>query len=448
MPGPFRKLLVANRGAIARRVIRACDKLGIGSVAVYSEADAGAPYLAEASETLALSGSSAVETYLNIPALVDCVKRSGADAVHPGYGFLAESAAFALAIEEAGAVFIGPAPRFLEMMGDKINARALMAERGLPVFSGSDAVSDLEAALQAAQVIGYPVMLKPAGGGGGIGMRVVRDDNELSLAFSQARNLAGAAFGDDTLFLEAWIASPRHVEFQVLGDGRGGAMHLYERDCSLQRRHQKVIEEAPAPGIPRQELDLLAAKAAAISAAMRYDSVGTLEMLRDARGKFGFLEMNTRIQVEHGVTEAVTGVDLVATQIELAAGGKLPEQPPLDGFAVEARVYSEDSRTGLPSTGRLSHFRTPEMFGVRVDTGYAQGQSVTHYYDPLLAKVIGWGTTREQAVGRLLVGLKGLEIRGVQTNIPLLEVVLQDDAFLAADLDTGFLHRRRWLPES
>lgn len=446
MPGPFRKLLVANRGAIARRVIRACDKLGIRSVAVYSEADAGAPYLAEASETLALSGSSAVETYLNIPALVDCVKRSGADAVHPGYGFLAESAAFARAIQEAGAVFVGPSPHFLETMGDKISARALMAERGLPVFSGSAAVLDLEAARQAAEAIGYPVMLKPAGGGGGIGMRVVRDDSELSRAFSQARNLAAAAFDDDTLFLEACIASPRHVEFQVLGDGRGGAMHLYERDCSLQRRHQKVIEEAPAPGLPRQDLDLLAAKAAAISGAMGYDSVGTLEMLRAADGNFGFLEMNTRIQVEHGVTEAVTGVDLVATQIELAAGGQLPEQPPLDGFAVEARVYSEDSRTGLASTGRLSHFRVPEMFGVRVDTGYAQGQVVTPFYDPLLAKVIGWGTTREQAVGRLLVGLKGMEIRGVETNIPLLKVVLQDDEFLAADLDTGFLDRRRWLP--
>ena len=446
MPGPFRKLLVANRGAIARRVIRACDKLGIRSVAVYSEADAGAPYLAEASETLALSGSTAGETYLNIPALVDCVKRSGADAVHPGYGFLAESTAFAVAIEHAGAVFVGPSSRFLEMMGDKINARALMTELGLPVFAGSGAVSDLDAALQAAERIGYPIMLKPAGGGGGIGMRAVRDADELSRTFSQARKLVAAAFDDDTLFLEACIASPRHVEIQVIGDGKGGAMHLYERDCSLQRRHQKVIEEAPAPGISRKELDLLATKAAVVAGAMNYDSAGTLEMLRDADGKFGFLEMNTRIQVEHGVTEAVTGIDLVATQIELAAGGRLPEQPPLDGFAMEARVYSEDPRTGLPSTGLLSHFRLPDMFGVRVDTGYAQGQAVTPFYDPLLAKVIGWGTTREQAVGRLLVALKGLEIRGVQTNIPLLEVVLQDDEFLAADLDTGFLDRRRWLP--
>ena len=434
----FTKVLIANRGAIARRVVRACNALGIASVAVYSEADAGAPYLQEASEALPLRGNSAADTYLNVPALLECLQASGADALHPGYGFLAENAAFAEAVTAAGATFIGPSPRWLDHMGDKVKARALLSQHGFPVLPGSGVVATLEAALTAAERIGYPLMLKPSAGGGGIGMRRVRDGGELQRAFPQASQLAAGAFGDPALFLEALVEGARHVEIQLLADGRGGAMHLYERDCSLQRRHRKIIEEAPAPGIERASLDALAEQAARVMGELGYDNVGTLETLYRSREGFGFIEMNTRIQVEHGVTEAVTGMDLVATQIALAAGSRLPERPPLVGHAVEARVYAEDERTGFPATGTLTRLRTPELFGVRFDTGYRQGQAITPYYDPLIAKVIGWGNTREQAIGRTLVGVRALEIRGVASNVALLERALQDRRFLAGDVHVGF----------
>ncbi|MFW6093073.1 MAG: acetyl-CoA carboxylase biotin carboxylase subunit [Pseudomonadota bacterium] len=427
----FRRVLIANRGAIARRVIRACQTLGLESVAVYSEADADAPYLAEASRTLPLSGSEAADTYLNAPALLHCLQVSGADAVHPGYGFLAEDAAFARAVQEAGAVFIGPAPCWLEVMGDKVRARELLAGQGFPVLPGSDRLDDADAALAAARALGYPLMLKPAAGGGGIGMRVVHDGSALARGFAQARRLASGAFGDGGLFLETLMPHPRHVEIQLLGDGRGGAVHLYERDCSLQQGQRKLIEEAPAPGLPRSEVEALAERAAAAAAALGYDNVGTLETLRGADGRYGFIEMNTRIQVEHGVTEAVTGTDLVVSQLRLAAGDPLPERPPLEGFAVEARVYAT-------ATGTLSHLRTPELFGVRFETGYGPGQAVTPHYDPLLAKVIGRGVSREQAIGRTLVGVRALEIRGVPTNAGLLEQALQDERFLAGAVSTDF----------
>lgn len=434
----FAKILIANRGAIARRVVRACNRLNIASVVVYSEADAGAPYLQEAGEALPLAGHTAADTYLNTDALLACLDACGADAVHPGYGFLAENASFARAVAERGATFVGPSPRWLEAMGDKVRARALMAEHDFPMLPGSGAVADLDSARAAAREVGFPLMLKPAAGGGGIGMEAVRDEAELERAFPRAQRMAGAAFGDSTVFLEAWMERPRHVEIQLLGDGRGNALHLYERDCSLQQRHRKIIEEAPAPGLARADVRALAERAERALAALGYDNVGTLETLRREDGTFGFIEMNTRIQVEHGVTEAVTGLDLVATQIALAAGGVLPERPPLDGFAVEARVYAEDPRTGYPATGVLSHLRTPELFGVRFETGYRQGQAVTPYYDPLVAKVIGWGTSREQAIGRTLVGVRALEIRGVATNVPVLERALQDERFLAGEVHTGF----------
>ncbi len=430
----FSRILIANRGAIARRVVRACASLGIESVAVYSEADAGAPYLEEATRALPLPGRTAAETYLNVPALLACLRDSGADALHPGYGFLAENPAFARAVTENGATFVGPSAHWLEVMGDKLRARALMAEHGFPVLPGSDALDDLAAARAAAHRLGYPLMLKPRGGGGGIGMRLVGNEEELTQAFDQSRRLAAAAFGDGGMFLETWLERPRHVEIQVLGDGRGGAVHLYERDCSLQSRHRKVIEEAPAPGLPRAEMDDLAERAARVAAELGYDNVGTVETLRGPEGGYGFIEMNTRIQVEHGVTEAVAGLDLVALQIILAAGGALPERPPMHGHAVEARVYAA-------STGTLTHLRTPDLFGVRIETGYRRGQAVTPHYDPLLAKIIGWGETREKAIGRVLVGVRALEVRGVGTNVPLLERVLADERFLAGAVDTHLLER-------
>jgi acetyl-CoA carboxylase biotin carboxylase subunit len=435
----FRRLLIANRGAIARRVVRACNDLGIESVAVYSEADAHAPYLSEASRAVGLPGVSAGETYLNTAALLEAVRASGADAVHPGYGFLAENADFARAVAAAGATFVGPDPKWLEVMGDKVAARRLLADHGFPVFPGSGGLSSLDEALSAAAELSYPVLLKPAAGGGGIGMRLVRDEAELARAFASAQRLAEQAFGQGGIYLERAIDKPRHVEFQILADGAGGALHLYERECSIQRRHQKIIEEAPAVGLPREELDALAARAEAVMAEIGYDNVGTLETLCTQQGEFGFLEMNARIQVEHAVTEAVTGLDLVGLQIRLAAGAALPERPGLCGHAVEARIYAEDPRTLLPDTGVLRVFRAPRMHRVRVETGYQEGQAVTPFYDAMLAKVIGWGETRELAIGRTLVGLKGFEIRGVKTNIPLLLDVLQDDGFLAGLIHTGFL---------
>ena len=438
----FNKVLIANRGAIARRVVRACNELGVASVAVYSEADEGAPHLAEAGEAVALPGVQADATYLNVAALLDAAVSRGCDAVHPGYGFLAENADFAEAVIAAGLTFIGPSPNWLRVMGDKVAARKLLAEHGYPVFPASELLGDFDAARQAAQAIGYPLMLKPAAGGGGIGMRVVRDDGELEKGFHQASQLAQRAFGDGGVYLEGWIEHPRHVEFQLLADKKGNAMHVYERECSIQRRHQKVIEEAPAPGLDRAEIEGLAERAARVIAELGYDNVGTLETLRDGDGEFGFLELNARIQVEHAVTEAVTGLDLVAAQIELAAGGGLPERPALNGHAVEARIYAEDPISALPDTGTLRVFQLPRMHAVRVETGYQEGQSVSPYYDPLLAKVIGWGATREQAIGRTMVGLKGMKVVGVKTNIPLLLRVLQSEAFLAGRIHTGFLEGR------
>jgi len=441
----FAKVLIANRGAIARRVVRACEMLGVESVALYSDADAGAPYLQEASQTCHLPGMTAQETYLNQAAVLAAIEMTSADAVHPGYGFLAENAAFAEAVERSGARFIGPRPNWLATMGDKVAARNLAEAHGFPVFAGSDRLGDVSTAAEiqsAAEAVGFPLLVKPVGGGGGIGMRVVRSAGDLENAVRQAGTLAGQAFGDSSLFLERWAVDARHIEFQVFGDGNGGALHLHERECSLQRRHQKVLEECPAPGIARAEIEALAERAEQLVAELGYDNVGTLETLRAGAGDYGFLEMNTRIQVEHGVTEMVTGMDLVATQIRLAAGESLPEPRPLLGHALEVRVYAEHPVTQLPSTGQLAVFEPPlNLHGVRVETGYQAGQWVTPHYDPLLAKVITHGSTREQAIGRALVALQAFTIVGVESNIPLLRGVLGDAEFLAGQVDTGFLTR-------
>ena len=437
----FSRILIANRGAVARRIVRACNGMGVASAAVYSDADKDAPHLAEAGKAMALPGVRAEETYLNREALLGALEESGADAVHPGYGFLAENAAFAEAVAEAGAVFIGPSPRWLMQMGDKSSARGFVEERGFPVLPGSDPFDELGAALAAGESLGYPVMVKPAGGGGGIGMCIADSPEALARRFGRAKLMAQRAFADPRIYLERYLERPRHIEVQLLADGAGGAVHLYERECSIQRRHQKLVEECPAPGLDRAGVNDLCERAERLAAEMGYDNAGTLETLEDGTGRFGFMEMNTRIQVEHGVTEEVTGLDLVQAQIGIAAGGALPERPPMNGYAVEARVYAEDPVRHFSSTGRLSVFRPPRMHGVRVETGYAEGQRVTPYYDPLLAKVIGSGPTRELAIGRTLVGLKGFSVAGVQTNIPLLKAVLGHEAFLAGRVDTGFLER-------
>ena len=441
MPNSIARVLVANRAAIARRVVRACNEMGIDTVAVYSDADIGAPHLMEASHAVHLPGMQAGDTYLNRDLLIDVAKASNCDAVHPGYGFLAEDAPFARAVEQTGMVFIGPKPDQLEAMGDKVNARSVFTEQGFPVFPGSKLLVDDEAALDAAEHIRYPVLVKPAGGGGGMGMEVVADAEGLVDALGRARAIAGAAFGNSGVYLEKYITAPRHIEFQIAADSAGHAVHLFERECSVQRRNQKLIEESPAPGIAAEQVSALADQAAQVLTNLKYTNVGTLETLFAADGSVGFLEMNTRIQVEHGVTEAITGLDLVKLQIELAAGGELPERIERQGFAIEARIYAEDPVTMLPSTGRLSRFQPPHLHGVRIETGYAAGQTITPYYDAMLAKVIAHAHTRELAIGRLLVALKSFAITGVTTNQALLLRVLSDRDFLAGRVDTHIVER-------
>jgi acetyl-CoA carboxylase biotin carboxylase subunit len=442
----FNKVLVANRGAVAARVLRALCELRIKSVAIYSEADYGAPYLEMASETQAVGPAPAGESYLNQDRLIEVIKRSAADGVHPGYGFLSEDAGFAQRVIDAGARFIGPSPRWIDAMGHKTRARDLAAHYGMPLSQGSGVLPfEPEAIRAAARAIGFPVLVKPAGGGGGIGMLPARDEAELLSAVERSRSLASHGFGNAEVYLERLIERPRHVEFQVLGDRHGAAAHLFERDCSTQRRNQKVIEEAPAPGIARAKLDGMAEKVADMMRGMGYDNIGTVEMLYGAEGSFSFLEMNTRLQVEHGVTEAVTGIDLVQAQIRSADGEPLaailPEKLALTGHAIEARVYAEDPKNFFPSPGRLKVFRLPEDPAIRVETGYAEGRDVTPHYDPMIAKVIVRDTTRERTIDRLIEALKAIDIQGIKHNIPAVISVLDSGAFRAGEVHTGIIQQ-------
>ena len=441
----FDRVFIANRGAVARRIVRACTSLGIESVAAYADIDAQAPHLGEATASARLPGYQAADTYLNVERIIAAAKGARADAIHPGYGFLAENADFARAVANAGLRFIGPAPQWIETLGEKTRARATFRKAGFPVREGSDVLADEDALLQAAHRVGFPVLLKPAAGGGGIGMAKAGTEAELRTAFATARAQAASAFGDGAVYLEAWLDAPRHIEFQIIGDG-DRCLGVLERECSVQRRHQKVIEEAPAPGLDRERLAEM--ETAATTALKGYDSLGTVETLF-AADEFGFLEVNTRLQVEHGVTEEITGIDLVATQIRIAAGERLAEVLPdpivANGYAVEARIYAEDSTRMLPSTGRLTVYRPPRLTGVRVECGYAEGQWVTLYFDPLLAKVIGTGASREQAIGRTLIGVKAFDIHGVATNRDLLLDTLSSEPFVAARWHTGMtpVHRGR-----
>lgn len=438
----FRKVLIANRGAVAARVIRALDALGMRSVAIYSEADAAAPYLAAAGEAVCVGPAPARESYLDGRRIVAAAKACGADAVHPGYGFLSENAGFARSVEAAGMSFIGPSPHWIDTMGHKTGARTLMQAHGMPVAAGSgliDAGTDIAAV---ARGVGFPVLVKPAAGGGGIGMIVAADEAGLLKAVDRARSMAARSFGNAQIYLERYLSRPRHIEFQVLGDRHGAVRHLFERDCSLQRRHQKVVEEAPAPALPRKPLDEMADVVTRILAGIGYDNLGTIEMLRGQDGTFSFLEMNTRLQVEHAVTEMVTGIDLVQAQIRSAMGERLadilPDVIPLTGHAVEARIYAEDPATFMPSPGRLDRFRPcPTDSGLRVETGYAEGGEVTPFYDPMLAKVIAHGPTRDEALGRLASALDSFEVAGVKTNIPFVLRALAHDGFRQGSVHTG-----------
>ncbi|MCC7273500.1 MAG: ATP-grasp domain-containing protein [Alphaproteobacteria bacterium] len=437
----FGKVLVANRSAVAARVLRALDGLGVPSVAVYSDADAAAPYLAVAGEAVRIGEGPARQSYLDQDRVIEAALASGCDAVHPGYGFLAENAGFARRVTAAGMTFIGPAPRFIDAMGHKTRARELARELGLPVAAGSGVLpADREAARAAARDIGYPVMVKPAAGGGGIGMIAARDEDALAAAVEKASSLAARGFGNGEVYLERLLDRPRHIEFQVLGDRHGDIRHLFERDCSVQRRNQKILEEAPAPG-PADGVDALAGRVADGLRRLGYDNIGTVEMLMAADGTFTFLEMNTRLQVEHGVTEAITGIDLVAAQIRSAAGEKLSAILPAEiaraGHAIEARICAEDPVRFFPSAGRLDVFRLPA--DARVETGYAEGGTVTPFYDSLLAKIIAHGPTRADATARLVAALEATEIVGVKTNVPALLRLLRSQAHRDGRLHTGLV---------
>jgi acetyl-CoA carboxylase biotin carboxylase subunit len=440
----FSKVLVANRGAVAVRVLRALNDMKIPSVAIYSDVDAGAPYLEMASETVHIGAAPARESYLNQDALIAALKQTHADAVHPGYGFLSENAAFAERVGAAGVHFIGPSPRWLADMGHKAKARELAAHYGLPVGKGSGVLSrDKNAILSAAAAIGYPVLVKPAGGGGGIGMMPARTPEELLGVVERAAALCERAFGTADIYLERFVERPRHVEFQILADRHGNAAHLFERDCSVQRRYQKMIEEAPAPAVDRGSIDATAARLADKLATAGYDNIGTVEMLMHGDGELAFLEMNTRLQVEHGVTEEITGVDLVRAQVRSAAGDRLADILPAkiakSGHAIEARVYAEDPKRFLPSPGKLSVFRPPTGAGIRIETGCREGRDVTPHYDPMLAKVIVHRATREDARTALMDALRDFHIAGVKSNIPALLAVLDSDEFKSGQPHTGLV---------
>ncbi|MDM8350204.1 acetyl/propionyl/methylcrotonyl-CoA carboxylase subunit alpha [Pseudomonas sp. sp1636] len=440
-------LLIANRGEIACRVMRTAKAMGIKSVAVHSAVDRNARHVREADIAIDLGGAKPADSYLRIDALLEAAQASGAQAIHPGYGFLSENAGFARAIEDAGLVFLGPPASAIDAMGSKSAAKALMEAAGVPLVPGyHGAAQDLETFRAAAEVIGYPVLLKATAGGGGKGMKVVERESELSEALASAQREAQSSFGDARMLVEKYVLKPRHVEIQVFADQHGHCLYLNERDCSIQRRHQKVVEEAPAPGLSPELRRAMGEAAVKAAQAIGYVGAGTVEFLLDERGDFFFMEMNTRLQVEHPVTEAITGLDLVAWQIRVARGEALPltqEQVPLVGHAIEVRLYAEDPDNDfLPSTGSLSLYREASAGpGRRVDTGVAEGDEVSPFYDPMLGKLIAWGDNREEARLRLLAMLDETGVGGVKTNLAFLRRVLAHPAFAAAELDTGFIPR-------
>jgi 3-methylcrotonyl-CoA carboxylase alpha subunit len=448
-------LLVANRGEIACRVMRTAKSMGLRTVAVHSAIDANARHVREADVAVNLGGAKPAESYLLIDRIIAAAKASGAQAIHPGYGFLSENAAFARAIEEAGLVFLGPPASAIEAMGSKSAAKALMEQAGVPLVPGYHGeAQDYETFRAAAQRIGYPVLLKAAAGGGGKGMKVAESEAQLAETLESAQREAQSAFGDSRMLMEKYVLKPRHVEIQVFADRHGNCLYLNERDCSIQRRHQKVVEEAPAPGLTPELRRAMGEAAVKAAQAIGYVGAGTVEFLLDERGEFFFMEMNTRLQVEHPVTEAITGLDLVAWQIRVARGEPLPitqEQVPLNGHAIEVRLYAEDPDNDfLPATGKLALYReSASGDGRRVDSGVEQDDEVSPFYDPMLGKLIAWGENREEARLRLLAMLEETRVGGVRTNLAFLRRVLAHPAFAAAELDTGFIprHQQQLLPE-
>jgi 3-methylcrotonyl-CoA carboxylase alpha subunit len=442
----FRTLLIANRGEIACRVIRTAKAMGLRTVAVYSEADRDAMHVAMADEAILLGPARARDSYLNIERVIEVARESGAEAVHPGYGFLSESAEFAQACREAGLVFVGPTAEMITAMGSKSGSKMLMEKAGVPLVPGYHGEAQDEATLaKAADKIGFPVLVKASAGGGGRGMRIVRSAGELAAAIVSAKREAKAAFGDDRMLIEKFVENPRHIEVQIIGDSHGNLLSLFERECTLQRRHQKVVEEAPSPTLNAAQREAVCAAARKAAAAVNYVGAGTVEFVSNGKDVF-FIEMNTRLQVEHPVTELITGIDLVEWQLRVAFGEKLPlaqDQIKLNGHAIEARVYAENpNKNFMPSVGRIRTWRTPEQSnGLRIDAGYREGDAVSPHYDAMLAKVIAWAPTRDAAIERLNRGLEDTDVRGIVTNIPFLSALVTHPDVRANVIDTGFIER-------
>jgi acetyl-CoA carboxylase, biotin carboxylase subunit len=445
---PIQKLLIANRGEIALRIHRACHEIGIRTVAVHSTADADAMHVRLADETVCIGPPPATESYLNIPNIISAAEVVHADAIHPGYGFLSENAQFAEIVELHNIIWVGPKPQHISIMGDKIEAKRTAAKLGLPLVPGSDGPLDSIAdARKVAKKVGYPVLIKAASGGGGRGMKVVASESQLESLMSQAASEARSAFGDDTIYLEKYLADPRHIEFQVFGDGEGNAVHIGERDCSIQRRHQKVLEEAPSPAISSEQRERMGGIVAKAMAEMGYRGAGTIEFLYED-GEFYFIEMNTRLQVEHPVTEMISGIDLVREQIRVASGQGMScrqEDIQLHGHAIECRINAEDPATFAPSPGTVKNYVAPGGMHVRVDSGLYTGYRVPPYYDSMIAKLIVYGSTRESCIMRLRRALEEFLVEGMKTTIPLHQQIVRDDEFLRGDYSIKWLEK--WLEQ-
>lgn len=440
----FKKILITNRGEIAVRIMRTCSELGIATVAVFSEPDRSAMHVRMADEAYLIGGAASAESYLRIDRIIETAMACGADAVHPGYGFLSENASFSAACFAAGIRFIGPDSATIAAMGDKTAARSLMKKVGIPMPPGTiDPVEDVESGMSEAENIGYPVLIKAAAGGGGKGMRIVTDRSEFASSFSASRSEAGSAFGDDRVFIEKYIVRPRHIEFQILADQYGNVIHLFERECSIQRRHQKVIEEAPSSILDSALREEMGNAAVAAARACSYVGAGTIEFLLDADKNFYFMEMNTRLQVEHPVTEWITGIDIVAAQIRIAEGSPLPwsqDNIQMNGHSVECRVYAEDpSQQFMPGPGKLLRHRAPGGFGIRVDAGVEESDEISIHYDPMISKLISWGGTREEAIARMIRALNEYEIAGVPTTIPFCRLVMEHESFRSGQFSTHFV---------
>ena len=440
----FNKVLIANRGEVAVRIIRACREIGIPTVAVYSKADADSLHVSLATEAYCIGGNESSKSYLNIPAIISAALVSGADAIHPGYGFMSERADFAEICKEHNIKFIGPSPESMQLMGDKATARKTMMSKNVPITPGTGIITDIEEAKKSAQKFGYPVIIKATAGGGGKGMRVANNSDELEQSITLCRQEAEKFFGNPDVYMEKYLVNPRHIEVQIIADSFGNVIHLGERDCSIQRRHQKLIEEAPSPAVSPEVRKKLGEAAVQAAKAAKYEGVGTIEFLLDKDKNFYFMEMNTRLQVEHGITEMISNIDIVREQISIAAGNPLSykqDDVKLFGHAIECRINAEDpDRNFLPAPGEINGYITPGGFGVRVDSHVYSGYKIPPYYDSLISKLMCWAPDREQARRRMYRALKEYVITGVKTTLPFYQELIEDEVFISGNFDTGFMN--------